>query len=139
MTTSRRGLNLLAAAALLLVPAGRAAADRLVIHYGAQELCSTAALKPGETGCGGPSCQCYSVFKSRCCHAPRPNQLLTFCHPCTGKPVTVPLALPLGTPRVEHVYRRIVFNYGSYTVAVRFLPDGSVEVIYYSGPLRPLW
>jgi hypothetical protein len=46
--------------------------------------------------------------------------------------------LPEGTPRIEHVWRRIVYNYGSYTVAVLFLPDGSVDVIYNSGLLRGL-
>jgi hypothetical protein len=50
--------------------------------------------------------------------------------------VTVPLCLPEGTPRVEHVRDRIVYNYGSYTVEVRFLPDGSVDVLYSSGLFR---
>jgi hypothetical protein len=52
--------------------------------------------------------------------------------------VVVPLALPCGTPVIEHVWRRTVYNYGSYTVEVRFLPDGSVDVMYDSGLLRAL-
>jgi hypothetical protein len=50
--------------------------------------------------------------------------------------VNVPLALPDGTPVIEHVGQRIVYNYGSYTVEVRFLPDGGVDVVYNSGLLR---
>ncbi len=50
----------------------------------------------------------------------------------------VPVALPEGTPRIEHVGNRVVYNYGTYTVAAAFLPDGSVDVIYDSGFLRPL-
>jgi hypothetical protein len=46
------------------------------------------------------------------------------------------LALPDGTPVIEHVRQRIVYNYGSYTVEVRFLPEGAVDVIYNSGLLR---
>jgi hypothetical protein len=73
-------------------------------------------------------------------HYPYPTATcpLVFTHPCTGEQVRVPVALPAGTPRIEHVWHRIVFNYGSYTLEVRFLPDGSVDVIYNSGLLRAL-
>jgi hypothetical protein len=30
---------------------------------------------------------------------------------------------------------RVVYNYGSYTVEVQFLPDGSANVVYNSGLL----
>jgi hypothetical protein len=46
------------------------------------------------------------------------------------------LALPEGTPVIMHVWQGIVYDYGSYTVEVRFLSDGSVDVIYNSGLLR---
>jgi hypothetical protein len=52
--------------------------------------------------------------------------------------VTVPLFLPWGTLRIEHVRDRIVYNYGSFTTQVRFLPDGSLDVIYNNGFLRAL-
>ena len=68
----------------------------------------------------------------------RPNVVVTFRHVYTGRDVTVPLALPAETPRLEHRPAAFVYNYGSYTVQVRFLPDGSVETIYNSGFLRPL-
>jgi hypothetical protein len=57
-------------------------------------------------------------------------------HPCTGQAVSVPLALPCDTPVIQHVRNSTVYNYGSYTVEVRFLADGSVDVIYNSGLLR---
>jgi hypothetical protein len=66
----------------------------------------------------------------------RPTRMVTFRHPYTGRQVSVPLALPEGTPRIEHRGNRIIFNYGSYTVEARFLPDGSVDAIYNSGPFR---
>ena len=68
----------------------------------------------------------------------RPNQIVTFRHPYTGRNVTVPLTLPQGTPRLEQMSDRIVYNYGSYVVEARFFPDGSVDVLYNSGFLRPL-
>jgi hypothetical protein len=68
----------------------------------------------------------------------RPNQMVTFRHPYNGRNVTVPLTLPEGTPRLEQRADRIIYNYGSYVVEARFLPDGSVETVYNSGFLRPL-
>jgi hypothetical protein len=70
------------------------------------------------------------------CPPPRATQLVSFRHPCTGQTVTVPLALPASTPRLEYVRDRVVYDYGSYTVEVRFRPDGSADVIYDSGLLR---
>jgi hypothetical protein len=71
-------------------------------------------------------------------HAVRPNQMVTFRHPYTGRNVTVPMRLPANQPRMEHGAARITYNYGDYTVEARFLRDGSVDVIYNSGLLRPL-
>lgn len=67
---------------------------------------------------------------------PRTARLVNFRHPCTGRAVTVPLALPDSTPRMEYVGTRVVYNYGDYTVEVRFLKDGSADVYYDSGLLR---
>jgi hypothetical protein len=69
---------------------------------------------------------------------PRPTVSLTYRHPYSGRYVTVPLALPAGTPRVEYRGQRVIYNYGSYTVEVHFLADGSVDVVYNSGLLRAL-
>jgi hypothetical protein len=69
---------------------------------------------------------------------PRPTCVMTYRHPYTGQVVKVPLALPAGTPIVQHTWARVVYNYGSYTVSVVFLSDGSVDVRYNSGFFRPL-
>jgi hypothetical protein len=69
---------------------------------------------------------------------PRPTVFATFRHPMTGCCVSVPLALPEGTPVIMHRYDTVIYNYGSYAVEVRFLPDGSIDVIYNSGLLRAL-
>ncbi len=68
----------------------------------------------------------------------RPTHMVTFRHPYTGQNITVPLTLPQGTPRLEYRYDRILYNYGSYVVEARFIPDGSVETVYNSGFFRPL-
>jgi hypothetical protein len=68
----------------------------------------------------------------------RPTHMVTFRHPYTVRHVTVPLTLPTDTPRMEYRDDRIIYNYGSYTVEARFLPNGSVETIYNSGFLRPV-
>jgi len=68
----------------------------------------------------------------------KPTQMVTFRHPYTARNVTVPLRLPASTARMEHRADRIIYNYNDYTVEARFLPDGSVDVIYNSGLARPL-
>jgi hypothetical protein len=70
------------------------------------------------------------------CPPPRATRLVSFRHPDTGQTVTVPLALPDSTPRMEYVRDHVVYNYGSYTVEVRFVKDGSADVIYDSGLFR---
>ncbi len=62
--------------------------------------------------------------------------LVTFRHPATGHCVTVPLALPASTPRMEYVRDRAVYNYGTATVEVEFIKNGSVDVVYDSGLFR---
>jgi hypothetical protein len=68
----------------------------------------------------------------------QPNRLVTFRHPYTSRDAIVPMKLPENTPRTERIGDRIRFNYGSYYVEARFLPDGAVDVIYNSGLLRTL-
>src|SRR5262245_49742015 len=67
---------------------------------------------------------------------PRPTMQITYKHMYTGRLVTVPLCLPEDTPRIEHRFNRVIYDYGSNTVEVIFLPDGTVDVVYNSGLLR---
>jgi hypothetical protein len=126
-------------AGLLAGAAGPARADVLRYHYTPADVTGHVALKPGPLATPGE----WQPFRGSSRREPylkplQPTQLVTFRHPYTGGLVTVPLALPDDTPRIEHVRDRIVFNYGSYTVAVQFFPDGSVDAIYNSGPFRPI-
>lgn len=68
----------------------------------------------------------------------RPTHFLVVVHPETRRKIQVPLTLPEDTPRVERRAGSIVYNYGTYTVEVVFLRDGSVETVYNSGFLRRL-
>jgi len=68
----------------------------------------------------------------------RATHIVTFKHPYNNQNVSVPLTLPDGTPRIDYATDRVIYNYGAYMVTSRFLPDGSVEVIYNSGLFRPL-
>ncbi len=123
------------AAALLILPSS-AHASRVRYHYvpsdgGCMVLAPTADGAPGERlswiGRGATPFRC----------APKPTQNMCFTHPCTGQSVVVPLALPVGvTPRIEHRARGVSFDYGSDTVNVNFLSDGTVDVVYDSGLFR---
>jgi hypothetical protein len=62
--------------------------------------------------------------------------MVTFRHPCTGRSLVLPLALPRDTPQMEYRTNRTIYNYGSYTVEVSFLADGTADVIYNNGLLR---
>ena len=63
--------------------------------------------------------------------------MVTFRH-TNGRIVTVPLALPEANPRIETRADRIVYTSAEYVVEVRFFGDGTVDVMYNSGFLRPL-
>jgi hypothetical protein len=67
---------------------------------------------------------------------PRTTQLVSFRHPSTGQMVTVPLSLPESTPRMGYRRDRVIYNYGSDTVEVHFLPNGTADVYYDSGLFR---
>ncbi len=136
---SRGWIAALAAAVLVCMQTGPAAAARVRFHYAPTDACGTVALKPsGPGGCAGESVSWFGMVREPCALQLRPTVVATLRNPYTGALVRVPLALPEGTPRIEHVRDRVVYNYGSYAVEVQFYPDGSVDVIYNSGFLRGL-
>jgi hypothetical protein len=61
---------------------------------------------------------------------PAPNTWLNFRHPSTHAYVSVPVALPNGTPKIEHRSDRIIYDYGAVAVVIHFVRDGSVNVSY---------
>lgn len=124
---------------LNLVSAGSAAAAQARFHYlpsGNQAPMVLATPGPGPAP--GEKITWFGTMRQPIIGAPRPTHFVSFRHPFTGSLVTVPLALPQGTPNMEYQARRVIYNYGSYTVSVFFLADGSVDVIYNSGFLRDL-
>jgi hypothetical protein len=141
---NRKPSVLVAAAAFLLFHTeGAAKAARLQFHYLPAEVGGNTALKPSEAGGTGERAGWFGMARAPrwgqtpgAYAPPLANFAATVRHPYTGRTVIVPLSLPEGTPRVEHVWNRLVYNYGSYTVEIRFLPDGSFDVIYDSGLLR---
>jgi hypothetical protein len=70
--------------------------------------------------------------------APRPTHIVTFRHAYTARMVSVPIAFPIGTPRLEYRTDSMVYDYGTYSITVRFVQDGSVDVVYQSGLFRAL-
>jgi hypothetical protein len=123
--------RLAVAGALLLIAALPADAARVRYHF---------SPEPGGNGCLKPAAAGERMtlrgWQPYNCPPPRATQLVSFRHPCTGQAVTVPLALPDGTPRMEYVRDRVVYDYSGYTVEVRFLKDGSADVVYETGLLR---
>ena len=52
-------------------------------------------------------------------------------HPVTKKPVNVSFKLPAGKPKQVRIQgRELGFDYGNREVAIRFLRDGRVRVLY---------
>jgi hypothetical protein len=121
----------LAALALLLAATTAADAGRVRYHF---------TPNPAGNGCLKPPAAgerlTLTGWQSYSCPPPRATQMVSFRHPCTGQTVTLPLALSNSTPRMEYTRERVIYNYGSDTVEVRFLKDGSADVIYDSGLLR---
>jgi hypothetical protein len=120
-------------ALLLLVPASTASAARVRYHYVTCAGSSTVQLRlPGER------LTWLGAWEPYPCPPPRPTHTILFRHPCTGQHLNIPLSLPDDSPRLEYRPMRVIYNYGSYTVEVHFLPDGNVDVIYNSGLFRAL-
>ncbi len=116
-----------------------AAAEQVRYHYVPVDACGTTKQVPiGPEGTIGELKRGLGLAPLPYPYAVRPSHMVTFRHPFTSRNVTVPLRLPTSTPRMEHRADRIVYNYGDYVVEARFLPNGSVDVVYNSGLARPL-
>jgi hypothetical protein len=125
------------ATALLLHGVAKGAVVRF--HFVPADGSNQLVLQPGPSGAAGE----WRPWAGSSRREPysgnlRPNQLVTFNHPYTCRQVVVPLAMPGDVPQIQHVRDRVVFNYGSYTITVQFLADGSADVIYNSGFFRDL-
>jgi hypothetical protein len=117
----------------------RASAEQLRFRFVPTDACGATAQVPiGPEGTMGELRRVLGVRPLPYPFVVRANQIVTFRHPYNGRNISVPLRMPEGQPRLEHRADRIVYNYGDYTVEARFNPDGSVDVIYNSGLLRPL-
>jgi hypothetical protein len=114
-------------------------AELVRFRYVPADACGTMAQVPaGPNGALGEQLTGFGMRPQPFTRNFRPNQMVTFRHPYNGRNVTLPLTLPQGTPRLEHAGDRIIYNYGTYVVEARFSRDGSVDIVYNSGFLRPL-
>jgi hypothetical protein len=137
MLHRKRWLVPAAVALALAVFAARADAGRCRYHYLPSDGPRGACLKPDLAApTGGERITLLGTRREPAPPPPPPTVSMTYRHPCSGRSVTVPLCLPPDTPRIEYRYNRIIYNYGSETVEVVFLTDGSVDVVYNSGLLR---
>jgi hypothetical protein len=128
-----------AALALLALTASAAHAERVRYHFAATDICGNTAQTPaGKCNAIGERVSYLGLSGSPYGGALRPSYLVTFTNPVTKGMVTVPLALPEGTPQMRYGRNRAIFDYGTYLVEVVFLPDGSVDVYYDSGLFRKL-
>jgi hypothetical protein len=131
--------SLLALAVTLAREAGLQAAE-LRYHYvpvdqaGNTQL--TPVVKAGGAGSPGERISFLGLTNEPATTQPRPTHLVTFRHSFSGRNITVPLSLRPGTPRMSYSREAILYNYGSESVEVHFLKDGSVDVVYSTGLLR---
>ncbi len=129
----KMSLALMMGVALVVQP-GTASAEQARFHYVPIDPCGTLSQVPaGPNGALGEQLTGFGLRPQPFNRVMRPNQIVTFRHPYTGRNVTVPVTLPPGTPRFEVGTDRITYYYGSYVVEARFFPDGSVDMVYNSG------
>jgi hypothetical protein len=115
-----------------------AAAEQVRFRFAPADACGTMTPVPiGPEGSMGELKRFFGARPMPYAGLVRPTQMVTFRH-TNGRNVTVPLRLPDSTPRMEHRADRIIYNYNDYVVEARFLPNGSVDVVYNSGLMRPL-
>jgi hypothetical protein len=124
-------------AALLIICGNPAGAAQIRFHYAPNNACGSTALKPGGPCCSpGERVAWFGMYREAYNCEPRATHVVTFYHPFIGRNVSVPMAFPEGTPRIEYRSNRVIYNYGSYTVEAHFFPDGSVDTVYNTGFLR---
>jgi hypothetical protein len=122
---------------LLALEAGTSAGAEVRFHYVPADAAGNSRLEPAAPGPGaGERIRWFGLVREVYAGQPRPTHLVTFRHPYSGRPIAVPISFPDGAPRIEHVGPRLIYDYGSYTITVRFLTDGSVDLIYSNGLLR---
>jgi hypothetical protein len=128
----------MALAGFLWLGAGPAWAEVVRFRYAPMDTCGNTALVPGPNGAPGERSPWVGGPKEPFPRQPAPTHMVTFRHPAGNKNVIVPFTFPQGIPRIETRSDRIIYNWGSYQVQARFLPDGCVDVLYNSGVLRPI-
>jgi hypothetical protein len=134
MKRSTRRLVPAVTVGLALLLAGSAAAAQVRFHFAPSDLCGTTTLKPSDcAGAPGTRVAWFGLYRAGYACQPRATHIVTFRHPYTARNVSVPVAFPVGTPRIEYRADRIIYNYGSYAVEAHFLGDGSVDVVYNAG------
>lgn len=132
-------LRWLALPLLLATTPSWAIAEQVRYHFVPTDACGTMAQVPaGPEGTIGELRRGFGLRPLPYPYAVRPNQMVTFRHPFSGRNVTVPIRMPDGPPRIETRPDRIIYTHGEYVVEARFLTDGSVDVIYNSGFMRLL-
>jgi hypothetical protein len=123
---------------VLWLGAGRANAEVVRFRYVPKDMCGNTALVPGPNGAPGERSPWLLGPVEPFPRQPAPTHWVTFRNPINNQNVIVPITFPDGTPRVETRADRVLFNWSGYQIQARFLPDGSVEVQYNSGVLRPV-
>jgi hypothetical protein len=136
MSGGKLRAGLAAAVVATLASAGEANAARLRYHYSAVDERGTTMLRPLNQGSPGERLTWSLRWEPYNFPPPRATRMVTFRHPNTGKPLVLPLRLPADPPRMEYRADAVIYNYGTDTVQVHFLTDGTADVIYSSGLLR---
>jgi hypothetical protein len=125
-----------AAIVVALAAAASAEAARLRYHYAALDERGTTILRPVNQGSPGERMTWSLRWEPYNSPPPRATSMVTFRHSSTGRNLILPLHLPRDTPLMEYRTNRTIYNYGTDTVEVHFLPDGTADVIYTSGVRR---
>jgi hypothetical protein len=133
----RRGVLFLSVLFVAAVGVRTADAARVRFHY-VPDAAGNVQLQAAPSGAPGAAGYRPGTGRPYPAEPPKANRMLIATHPYTHQELKVPLYLPLGTPEVQRTWTRLVYNFGIYAVEVLFLSDGSVDVIYDSGFLRPL-
>jgi hypothetical protein len=134
----KRWLGLAVALSVLGFGAASARAEVVRYRYVAKDPAGNAVLVAGPNGAPGSRSAFLGGPAEPFSRVPAPTHMVTFLHPVSKHNIIVPMTFPQGTPRIEHRGDRVIYNWGSYQVHARFLPDGSVETLYNSGVLRPI-
>src|SRR4051794_41152582 len=112
---SVRARAAVAALVLMVLTESTGQGAQVRFHYVPDPTSATSSTLVVAGGTAGELSRWSGAVPEPAAAPPRATHVVTYRHPNPGRNISVPIAFPEGTPRIEYARSRIVYNYGSFS------------------------